>query len=205
MPPHFVSPARDRSLRWRAGTLAGLIALIWGVSLAVLVLPLGLPGIFGIIPRTTDGLAGILVAPFIHGNLQHLLGNTIPLAILGALILLRGVNEFLTVLQVSILVAGAGTWLVGTGGQHIGASGVVFGFTGFLLFRTVYDRRFTSALVTAIVLVSYGGVLTSSLFPAAGVSWSGHAFGFVGGFVAARFLYVGRQGLEASKAVIRHR
>lgn len=194
----LVSADRDRSPVWRAGVLFGLIALIWIVSIASFVLPLGLPGASGIIPRTTDGLAGILVAPLIHTNLRHLLGNTIPLALLGALILLRGVNEFLIVLQISVLVAGAGTWLFGSGGQHIGASGVVFGFTGFLLFRALYDRRVTTLMVTAIVLVAYGSMLMSSLFPRAGVSWSGHAFGFVGGLLAARFLYRSRRERESS-------
>jgi membrane associated rhomboid family serine protease len=185
----LVSTERDSSLIWRGGALLGLLGLMWLLSMASFVLPLGLPGAFGIIPRTTDGLAGIVVAPFLHGNLQHLIGNTIPLALLGALILFRGLNEFLIVLQISILVAGTGTWLFGTGGQHLGASGVVFGFTGFLLFRTVYDRSFSSAAMTVIVVAAYGGVLMSSLFPTAGVSWSGHAFGFAGGILAARFLY----------------
>ncbi|MDX1582613.1 MAG: rhomboid family intramembrane serine protease, partial [Thermoanaerobaculia bacterium] len=162
MSVRFVTAERDRSLAWRAGTLGVMVVLIWLASIASFVLPLGLPGAFGIIPRTTDGLAGIIVAPLIHGSLQHLVSNTIPLVLLGSLILLRGVNEFLIVLQISILVAGAGTWLFGSGGQHIGASGVVFGFTGFLLFRTVYDRRLTTGLITIIVLASYGGVLTTS-------------------------------------------
>lgn len=147
----------------------------------------------GIVPRTTYGLSGIVMAPFIHANVQHLLANTIPFVLLGAVILLRGVRAFTTVTIVSALVAGAGTWIFGTPGtMHIGASGVVFGFFGYLLFRAMYDRRLSSFLVALIVAVLYGGSLLMSIVPASGISWSGHLFGFLGGITAARLRYARR-------------
>jgi membrane associated rhomboid family serine protease len=147
---------------------------------------------YGIIPRTWNGLAGILTAPFIHANLEHLLSNTVPLLILGALILLRGVPEFLFVTGASILVGGFGTWLFGGMGAHIGASGVVFGYFGYLVFRTVFDRRISSAVITLAVAGLYASAMAYSLIPAAGISWSGHFFGFVGGVLAARLRYPSR-------------
>ena len=164
---------------------------MWIVYAADAVLP-GHIG-HGIVPRTSYGLSGILMAPFIHASVQHLLANTIPFVILGALILLRGVRAFTTVAIVSALVAGAGTWLFGTPGtMHIGASGVVFGFFGYLLFRAAYDRRLSSLLVAIVVAALYGASLLMSLVPAQGISWSGHLFGFLGGICAARLRYGSR-------------
>lgn len=144
----------------------------------------------GIVPRTMYGLTGIVMAPFLHANLQHLLANTVPFVILGAVILLRGTRAFLTVAVTSALIAGAGTWLFGAPGtMHIGASGVVFGFFGYLLSRAIYDRRVSSFLIALVVAVLYGGTLLMSIVPAQGISWTGHLFGFIGGVTAARMRY----------------
>ena len=179
-------------MRDRLSALCGAVALLWLVWLVDLVWPgsLSILG-YGIVPRTTYGLRGILVAPLIHANLQHLIANTIPLLLLGAIVVMRGVRAFFFVTFTSALVAGIGTWLFGTGNaQHIGASGIVFGFFGYLLLRTIFDGRPTSLLVTLLVAVLYGATILSSLVPTAGVSWSGHLFGFAGGVVAARMRYV---------------
>jgi membrane associated rhomboid family serine protease len=172
----------------RASLLLGSTASAWIVWAADAVTP-GHLG-HGIVPRTIYGLTGIVMAPFLHANLQHLLANTVPFVILGAVILLRGARAFTFVAVVSALIAGAGTWLFGTPGtMHIGASGVVFGFFGYLLFRAVYDRRISSFLIALVVAVLYGGSLLMSIIPAQGISWSGHLFGFVGGITAARMRY----------------
>jgi membrane associated rhomboid family serine protease len=140
----------------------------------------------GVIPRTTGHLAGILTAPFIHANWSHLLANTLPLLVLGALVLFNGISEFLLVTLVCILSAGAGVWLFGQSANHIGASGVVFGYMGYLLFRPAFDHRLSLMLVTLIVGGIYGTALLWSLVPRAGISWSAHFFGFAGGVLAAR-------------------
>jgi membrane associated rhomboid family serine protease len=145
---------------------------------------------FGVVPRTYDGLSGILVAPIIHRDLDHLIANTIPLLVLGALVLLRGVEEFVFALVVIAVVSGVGTWLFGSGGsQHVGASGIVLGFIGFLLFRSAFDRRLSSFIVTVCVAALYASVVLLSLIPQGGFSWSLHFWGFVGGIVAARLRY----------------
>jgi outer membrane protein W len=126
-------------------------------------------------------------SPFIHYTFDHLIANTIPLLILGALILLGGAGELVYVVVVTGLISGAGIWLFGAPGTiHVGASGIVFGFIGYLLFRGVFDRRISSILITVLVAILYGGSLLWTLFPQQGISWSGHFFGFIGGFIAAR-------------------
>ena len=168
--------------------LVGSTLSMWIVWAADLVVP-GTIG-HGIVPRTAYGLTGIVMAPFIHVSLQHLLANTIPFVILGALILLRGTQAFLFVAVVSALVSGFGTWLFGAPhSQHVGASGVVFGFLGYLLIRAAYDHRISSFLIAVAVAVVYGATFLTSLMPASGISWTGHIFGFIGGVVAARMRY----------------
>ncbi|SRR5581483_4643769 len=142
----------------------------------------------GVLPRTSGHFLGILTAPFIHANWDHLIANTVPLLILGALILLDGIGDFLFVTIVCTLVAGAGIWLFGSHANHIGASGIVFGYVGYLLFRPAFDRRLMSLLITLIVGSLYGVMLLLSVVPKAGISWTAHFFGFAGGIVAAAAL-----------------
>jgi membrane associated rhomboid family serine protease len=168
--------------------LFGSTLSMWLVWAADLVYP-GNIG-HGIVPRTAYGLSGIVMAPFIHIDLQHLLANTIPFMVLGAFILLRGVRAFVFVLLISAAISGIGTWLFGAPNtQHVGASGIVFGFLGYLLIRAVYDHRISSALIAVAVLLLYGATFLTSLMPTAGISWTGHVFGFIGGVTSARMRY----------------
>jgi membrane associated rhomboid family serine protease len=142
---------------------------------------------FGIVPRQSGALAGIMTAPFIHAGPLHLIHNTIPLAVLGAIILINGIAEFLIVVLSSMMVGGFGTWLFGASNtEHIGASGVVFGFFGYLLFRTLFERRISYVLITLIIAAYYGMSMLGSLIPQEHISWTGHAFGLLGGLTAAR-------------------
>src|SRR5205085_108651 len=144
----------------------------------------------GIYPRSGAGLVGILTAPFIHSGWPHLIANTPPLLVLGALVLLRGVREFVLVTIACIVAAGAGTWLLGAWGNHIGASGVLFGYVGYLLFRPAFDRKIWSAAIALVVAGLYATALLVSLIPSAGISWSGHFFGLLGGMLCARLRMV---------------
>src|ERR1700739_2996641 len=113
----------NESIRARAIVLMVFVGLMWIVRGIDVFLPTGLSAAgAGIVPRTWDGLWNIPIAPFIHADFDHLLSNTIPLLILGALILARGVSEFLSVTSVTAFLSGFGTWLFGEGNaQHIGA------------------------------------------------------------------------------------
>jgi membrane associated rhomboid family serine protease len=179
--------------RRRAIVLAIFIGLLWFIH--ALDAPFGrdvsVAGT-GVIPRTYDGLFGILTAPLIHESWGHLINNTLPLIVLGALILVRGIDEFLFVLLCTTLISGLGVWIFGASGNHIGASGLVYGFAGFLLFRSAFDRNWRSLLVTLVVAIGYSTVLASGLIPHDRISWTSHFFGFAGGFVAARLRYPAR-------------
>jgi len=143
----------------------------------------------GIHPRDVDGLPGIVSAPFLHAGWGHLLGNTIPFLVLGAVIALSGAARVAAVTAIVALVAGLGTWLVAPSGtDHIGASGVVFGYASYLIARGIFSRRPVHLLAGVAVLAVYGATLLVSLVPADGISWQGHLFGAVGGVIAAWLL-----------------
>jgi membrane associated rhomboid family serine protease len=141
---------------------------------------------YGVQPRTLVGLRGIPFAPFLHVGWQHLIGNTVPFAILGVLIALSGVVRFVKVNLIIGLCSGLGMWLFGAAGSvHLGASGMVFGYLGYLLSRGFFDRRFKQIMLGVIVGVVYGGLLWGVLPTNSAVSWQGHLFGFLGGVSAA--------------------
>jgi membrane associated rhomboid family serine protease len=148
---------------------------------------------FGIFPRQLSGLRGILFAPFLHGGFGHLIANTIPFVTLGWLVMLRRTIDFFWVTAIAMFVGGMGTWLLGAPGCHIGASGVIFGYLGYLIARGYFERKLLSLLFSLIVLVMYGGLLWGILPVRIGISWEGHLFGFLGGVVAAKLLATPRR------------
>jgi len=169
---------RELKMQWTV--LLGLVALAWGIELIDLFLLRGRLDLFGIIPRTSIGLRGIVFAPFLHGGLGHLIGNTIPFLVLGWLIMLRETSDFIWVTLIAGLSSGVGTWLFGSPGVHIGASGVIFGYLGYLLLRGFFERRPFSIALSLFVLALYGSLIWG-VFPLhRGISWEGHLFGFLG-------------------------
>lgn len=172
--------------------LGGLVAIMWAVEiLDQFVFRLGMRqtlDIYGIMPRSVIGLRGILFAPFLHGNFAHLIGNTVPFIVLGWLIMLRETSDFLWVSLISAFVSGLGTWLFGSSGVHIGASGVIFGYLGYLLLRGYFERSMTAIALSLFVGTLYGSLIWGILPTRIGISWEGHLFGFLGGVLAARLL-----------------
>ena len=164
-----------------------LLAVMWLLEIIDQVLLGQFLNNFGIRPRTPIGLLGIVLAPFLHGSLAHLAANSVPFAVLALLILARDPDEFWLVTLIVWLVSGLGVWLFAPANTiHIGASGVIFGYLGFLLFRGVFDRKLLSIAVAVFVGAVYGYVLLGVLPLQAGVSWQGHLFGLIGGAIAAR-------------------
>jgi membrane associated rhomboid family serine protease len=140
----------------------------------------------GIHPRDVDGLPGIALAPFLHAGWGHLIGNTLPFLVLGFTIALGGLARTAAVTVIVALVAGFGTWLLAPAHtNHIGASGVVFGFATYLVARGVWSHRPVHFVVGLLVIAIYGSTLMFGLVPTPGISWQGHLFGAVGGVVAA--------------------
>src|SRR3954454_18381896 len=161
----------------RATLLFAFVGAMWAIRIVDTFRSYGSIAGDGIVPRTTHGLIGIATAPFIHASWSHLLANTIPLLVLGALLLAGSATEFLYVTFVSAVVAGAGTWVFGETARHIGASSLVFGYIGYLLVRPAFDRKLWSIVITLVVGALYGVTLLWSIIPRGGISWSGHLFG----------------------------
>jgi membrane associated rhomboid family serine protease len=177
--------------------LGTILLVLWGLELVDTILLRGALNQLGIYPRQLRGIPGILFAPLLHGNLGHLAANTGPLMVLGWLILAQGINLFLIVTAVSWLVSGLGAWLLGgSKTNHLGASGIVFGYFGFLLLRGYFERSVGSIVLAALVGIFYGGMIWGVLPISRGKSWQSHAFGFLGGGLAARFLPMLQAHLE---------
>lgn len=165
----------------------GFIAIIWGLAFVNLILGHRLD-YWGLYPRTAKGIVGIFLSPFLHYGFRHVFANTVPFIVLGLLVIARGVEGFLEVSAFIILVSGLAVWLVGRPAYHIGASGLIMGYIGFLLARGWYDRSPTSILTALFVLMLYGGSIWS-IFPGTWwVSWEMHLFGFLSGILAASLL-----------------
>jgi membrane associated rhomboid family serine protease len=141
---------------------------------------------FGIIPRTFFGLIGIVTAPMLHGSLDHLLSNTIPLFFLGTVVFsfykpIAATVFFRCYFWTNIMV-----WLFGrSNSTHIGASGVVYGLAFFLIFFGIFRRDFTSMLISIVVIILYGGVIYGVLPTDPRVSWESHFGGALVGIYTA--------------------
>jgi membrane associated rhomboid family serine protease len=153
---------------------------------------------YGIRPREADGLWGILSAPLLHANWGHLAANTGPALVLGFLVTLAGLSRFLWATAIVWIVGGFGTWLIGNWGSscglesdHIGASGLIFGWLTFLLVFGFFTRSAWQIVIGVVVLIAYGGVLWGAvpvLNVCGGVSWQGHLCGGIAGVLAAYLL-----------------
>jgi membrane associated rhomboid family serine protease len=168
--------------------VAALAALMWLVEVVDQLLGGDLER-YGIEPHDVNGLPGIVSAPFLHAGWAHLIGNTVPFLVLGAAIALSGAARVAAVTGIVAVVGGLGVWLVAPAGtDHIGASGIVFGYASYLIARGIFSRKPLHLAVGVAVLAVYGATLWASLAPRDGISWQGHLFGAVGGIVAARVL-----------------
>jgi len=158
--------------------------IIWAAFLLTLVFP-SLDS-FGVAPRTLIGLVGIPVAPFLHANLYHLLGNTIPLFILLALLAGSKARSFEIVIDV-VLLGGLLLWVFGRPANHIGASGLIFGLITFLMLSGVMEKRIVPMIVAVVVGFLYGGTLLWGILPYFGSqsSWDGHLCGAIAGGIVA--------------------
>jgi len=175
-----------KHLRTHATVLGSSVATLWLVFGVDAVLGGALLQ-FGIVPRSVDGLRGIVFAPFLHRDLAHLTANTASLLLLGWLVMLRDPRHFALVGLSAAVGAGLLCWLLGAPNSiHIGASGVIFGFLGFLIFAGWYARSLASVALSILVIALWGGLVFGVLPGAPGISWQAHLGGFLGGALAAR-------------------
>jgi membrane associated rhomboid family serine protease len=177
-----------QTLKQQVLILGSIVAVLWAVTIANTYVFQGQLNTLGIVPQQVIGLRGILFAPFLHGNFQHLISNTLPLIVLGWLVMLWETTDLLVVSVISMLVGGLGTWLFGGANTvHVGASGVIFGYLGYLLLRGYFERSLPALLMSLFIGVSYGSTVLAGVLPGApGISWQGHLFGFLGGVITAK-------------------
>ncbi|MBU6359689.1 MAG: rhomboid family intramembrane serine protease [Chloroflexi bacterium] len=167
--------------------IGSIVGVMWLLELIDILFLNQRLNLFGIRPRDTGYMWGIAFAPFLHGGISHLLANTPPFIALGWLVLALSRKEFLWVTIVVTISSGLGAWLFGASNSvHIGASGVIFGYFGFLLARGFFDRQLVSIALSLIVGAIYGYLLWGVLPNQPNVSWQGHLFGFLGGVLLAR-------------------
>ncbi len=176
---------------WKKAVAIGiaLLATLWAIYIIDALFLGGSLRSHGIRPRQLTGLSGILFGPLFHGSISHLFNNSIGIILLGSIILLRGIAKFIFVTLVSMLISGIGIWLIGgSGTNHIGYSGIIFGYFGYLLLTGIFDKKLGSILISIFTVTLYGGMIFGVLPTHVGISWEGHLFGFIGGVISAFLL-----------------
>jgi membrane associated rhomboid family serine protease len=178
-----------RTVKSHVVTLSVPLGVAWAALGANVVLG-GMLNSYGVIPRTELGLRGIVFAPFLHGSLAHLTANTISFVVLGWLVLTGGTRRFVIVSIAAALGSGICAWLFGAPGSvHIGASGVIFGYLGFLMLAGWWARKFMPIVLSLGVTALWGGMVFGVMPGQVGISWQSHLGGFIGGVWAARALH----------------
>lgn len=162
-------------------TFLGIFWIVWFIEFIF-----GLNfGTLGIYPRTIDGLLGVITSPFLHGDFQHLLANSIPFGVLCALLFFFYKEKALFIFVLIWITSGLITWIIGRPAYHIGASGVIYALASFLIFGGILSRKFSLIVASVIVIIAYSG-LVWGIFPTnERISWEGHLAGAIGGFIWA--------------------
>src|SRR6201985_1752368 len=150
---------------------------------------------FGILPHHVSHLGDIFTAPLLHFNWQHLEGNSIPLLVLGFLPAYRGLMRFAAVTLIVAITSGLAVWFFQSSSElTVGASGLIFGYFGYVLVRGIFDRHLIDIVVGILAGVLYFGILAVAIPGTPGVSWIGHAGGLAGGVLAGWILRSRRPG-----------
>ncbi len=188
-------PAQSRSegLATHASRLVGafvvtflLLGACWAVEVANYADEGALSNRYGIQSHDANTIWHIFTAPFLHASLDHIMANSVPLAIFGFLAALRGVSRFVVVSLIITVASGLGVWFLSAPGTvTVGASGLIFGYFGYLLARGFVERRPLDIVVGVLIAVLYGTMIFGALPGQPGISWQAHLFGLIGGVLAA--------------------
>ncbi len=144
--------------------------------------------VLGIRPRRFSGLIGILFCPLLHQNFNHLFFNSIPLFVLGLILLTESLHTFLAISALIAVLGGLGVWLLARSARHIGASGLISGYFGYVLILAYFKPNYTTVFVAGLVFYYFGSILLG-LFPReARVSWESHLYGFLSGLLGGYWI-----------------
>jgi membrane associated rhomboid family serine protease len=178
-----------KELKSQINIIGAFIAIFWVVEIVNQIFFGDRLDYFGIIPREIVGLRGIILAPFLHADFAHLIANTVPFAILAWFVMLQNTNDFFIVSFYSMIVSGIGVWLFAPlNSITVGASGIIFGYLGFLLLRGYFQKNTPSIALSLMVVFLYGGMIWGVLPSNPHISWLAHLFGFIGGILAAKII-----------------
>ena len=177
-----------RKLRDALVLMGAFVALLWVLQVFNWADGYRLDVDFGILPHNVSRLPEIFTAPFLHVSWQHIEGNTVPLFVLGVLAAYRGIKKFLLMTLIVAVVSGLAVWLFQSGGLTVGASGLIFGYFGYVVARGFFDRNLLDIGVGIVAGVLYWTILQVAIPGTPGVSWIGHLGGLFGGVLAAWLL-----------------
>jgi membrane associated rhomboid family serine protease len=165
------------------------LALIWALQVFNWADGYRLDVDFGILPHHVSRLPDIFLAPFLHFTWAHIEGNSVPLLVLGFLAAYRGLMKFLLLTLIVTAVSGLGVWFFQSSDEvTVGASGVIFGYFGYVLLRGLFDRNWVDIGAGVLAGALYWTILSVALPGTPGISWIGHLSGLAGGVIAAWLL-----------------
>ena len=178
----FQSQGNDVKKQYYA--IGVFVAAMWLVFIVNWLLPIDLLRL-GLYPRSFIGMLGIPMMPFLHANLDHLLGNTVPLIVLLFLLVSSREDPWVAVGCI-VVVSGSLLWVFGRPAVHVGASGLTFGLCSFLITVGIREFRFFPVIIAILVSLIYGGTVLSGVIPGwqSDVSWDGHLCGLIAGGLA---------------------
>mgnify|MGYP000577884508 CR=1 FL=1 len=179
-------------------SLLVIAAVVWVIELVDLFLLGGRLDNLGIHPRSWWGLIGIPLMPFLHGGLEHIISNTFPFIVLGWIMIRAEKTRFLGVSLAIILLGGLGTWIIGRSGSvHVGASGLIYGYFGYIMVRAILERRILWILTGLVVGIFFGGMIFGIIPLQQDVSWEGHLCGMLAGAWIGRCRTVKRKSVKS--------
>ncbi len=183
--------------RYAVYIVISFVLLLWAVKAIEIAADVSFSHL-GVLPRTLKGMIGIFTGPLIHGDIFHLISNTLPIIMLGVLLFYFYQRIAIEIFIWIYIVTGFWTWLLARDAYHIGASGVIYGMASFLFFSGIIRKNKQLMTVSGIIIVLYGGLI-HGIFPQmveANVSWEGHLTGGLAGVLLAFFFRKTRINLD---------
>ena len=162
-------------------TFSGLfVLLMWFVYCVEVQADLDF-GFLGVYPREVSGLIGIITSPFVHGDINHLISNSLPMFMLIAMVYFFYRPVFYKVMGYGWLITGFWVWVAARPSYHIGASGLIYMLAAFLFWSGFLRKSYRHMSVSLMIVFLYGSLIWG-VFPFDWkISWESHLLGGVSG------------------------
>ena len=184
--PKTARPERFASTRTAAVGIGTITLGLYGIEAADSASSHSLDRDLGLHSHQFSDLWAIFTSPLMHASWEHIIGNTIPLVLLGFLVLLEGWRRFLGVAVIGAVTAGLSAWMFSPAHTvTVGASGVIFALLTYLIARGIYTRKVGQIIGGVIIAIAFGSLIWGVLPTSSGVSWQAHLGGALGGVLAA--------------------